>query len=164
VRPGLRSSLILGALLLTAPAALSACGESGKTSRNEPKLSAAQKSNAQRLNVYVVAFERILTPLGREPANPTDYLAAGRALRAATQSLAALKPPPQFRATHDRILQAMLAQLALNPKFVQAARAHDTATLHSVEAENARQGELINAALSDYGQELVTCQGDSFSC
>jgi len=164
VRPGLRSGFILGALLLAAPVALPACGESRKTSRNEPKLSAAQKDNAQRLNAYVVAFERILTPLSHQPANPTDYLAAGRALRAAMTSLAALAPPAQFRTTHDRVLEGMRSQLALNPKFVQAARVHDTAALKSAEAENARQGELINAALSEYGQELVKCQADNFSC
>jgi len=58
----------------------------------------------------------------------------------------------------------MLGQLALNPKFQQAARAHDTTALHNVQAKNARQGEAISAALSEYGQELVKCQGDNFSC
>jgi hypothetical protein len=164
VCPGHRSGLILGVLLLTAPLALSACGENGTTSRNAPKLSRAQQDNAQRLNAYVVAFERILTPLSHQPANPTDYLEAGRALRAATKALAALVPPPQFRTSHDRVLRGMLGQLALNPKFQQAARAHDTTALHNVQAENARQGEAINAALSEYGQELVKCQGDNFSC
>jgi hypothetical protein len=164
VRRGLPIGLILGALLLVAPVALSACSEGGSTNRNAPKLSPAQKENAQRLNGYVVAFERILTPLSHQPSNSTDYLAAGRALRAAASSLAALAPPPPFRASHDRVLQSMLNQLALNPKFVQAARAHDTAALRTVQAENAHQGELISAALSEYGQQLVKCQGDNFSC
>jgi hypothetical protein len=144
--------------------ALSACSQGGSASKNAPKLSPAQQENAQRLNGYVVAFERILTPLSHQPSNSTDYLAAGRALRAATSSLAALAPPPPFRTSHDRVLLGMLNQLALNPKFVQAARAHNTAALRTVEAENAQQGELISAALAEYGQQLVKCQADSFSC
>ena len=161
---------MLVALILAAPTMLSACSEGARTSstatvsRNAPQLSKAQYENAQRLNAYVVAFERILTPLSHQPANPTDYLAAGRTLRAATKSLAALVPPPQFRTSHDRVLAGMLSQLALNPRFEQAARAHDASGLHNAGVKNARQGEAIRAALSEYAQEITACQQRKFSC
>jgi hypothetical protein len=159
------------ATALAAVVALSACGESPSKTTNEGsskttsgQLPPAQYENGQRIEGYFLAVKKMNAPFEHPPSEPTNYAKATQLSRTAVAELAALTPPPQFKAAHEKLLAALRAQVATGREFESAQRTHDPTAISNAEAKNVRRGEEIREALKEMAVELERCKQDSFTC
>ena len=153
-----RNGLITVALVVLAIPAFTACG-GGSTAT-----SGLSEANAQRIRTYFTSLKAIVAPLHGFPVHPNDHAEATRILTRASRDLAALMPPLEFQVSHDDLLHGLLAQMTLIPQEVAGARSGNPAAIAAVRSEDARQQQLIRAALAEAAQEMETCRADGFTC
>jgi hypothetical protein len=153
-----RHGLITVALVVLAIPAFAACGGGSAAT---PGL---REANAQGIRTYFAALKAIVAPLHGFPVHPEDHAEAKLILAGASRELAALMPPLEFQVSHDNLLHGLLAQMALIPKEVAAARSGSPAATAAVRSEDSREGRLIGAALAEAQQEIETCRADGFTC
>jgi hypothetical protein len=152
----------LVATFAVAATALSACGESSKTSST--KVSPTQYSNAQRIGGYVVALNKIDEPFTHPPTEPTNYAKGAQLLRTAIAELSALTPPPQFEASYRKILDGSRGELAAFPDFERGQRTHNAVALSNAEAKNVQAEAVVRAGMAEVTEVLNKCKQDNFSC
>lgn len=151
---------LLAVMLAVAAIELPACGESSKTT----KVSPTQYSNAQRIGGYVVALNKILEPFRHPPTQRTNYAKGAQLLRTAIAELSALTPPPQFEASHRKILDGSRGELASVPDFERGQRTHSAVVISNAEAKNVKAEAVVRAGLVETGTVLSNCQRNHFSC
>jgi len=148
----------LVAALAVAATALSACGESSKTSSALPP---AQYENGRQIEAYVLALNKIEAPFAHPPTESATLASAIQLERTAIAELSSLTPPRLFQASLSKILAGHRGELA---QFEVAKRTHNTVALSNAEAKNARASELVSAGLAEGVAVLNRCKQDNFSC
>jgi hypothetical protein len=164
-RGGSLQATMRRALLVTtfavAATALSACGESSKSSTTSSALPPAQYENGRRIEAYVQALSNVEAPFAHPPAGSATLAHAVQVERTAIAELSSLTPPSQFQAAHAKILAGHRGELA---QFEIAKRTHNKVALSNAEAKNAHASELVQAALVEAKAVLDRCKQDNFSC
>ena len=150
-----RTFLVATAVAATA---LSACGESSKTSSALPPV---QYENARRIGAYVLALSKIEAPFAHPPTASATPTKAAQLERTAIAELSSLSPPSQFQAMHAKILAGHREELA---QFEIAKRTRNTVALSNAEAKNAHASEQVQAALVEAQAVLERCKQGNFRC